>query len=178
MVDPRFESVGFAPALTQNWYAISVYPRHEKSVARHFEGQGTEYFLPLYSSLRRWKDRKKEIDMVLFPGYIFVRIVLDDRLRVLMVPGVSRFITFQDLPAVVPEEQIQAIGLTSTRGVAIRPHPYLQKGCRVRIVRGPMAGVEGILSRRKDKFRVVLSIDLIASSVAVEVEGADLEPLS
>jgi transcription antitermination factor NusG len=162
----------------RSWYAVSVFPRHEKHVAHFLDAGGVNYLLPLYSSMRLWKDRRKQIDMVLFPGYVFVSIELRHRVAVLRLPGVARFVTFQGLPAVIPEREIQAIGLTANAGVAMQPHPYLQKGRRVRVRNGPMAGVEGILVRRKDRYRVVLSVNLIMSSVAAEVDEFDVEPLN
>lgn len=161
----------------KNWYAVTVFPRHERCVARLLDAQRTNYLLPLYASVRRWKDRRKQMEMVLFPGYVFVNIELEQRLEVLMLPGVARFVTFQGRPASVPRQELEAIGVGAHSGVAIEPHPYLQKGRRVRVRSGPMAGVEGILVRRKDKFRLVLSIDLIMRSVAAEVDEADVEPL-
>lgn len=162
----------------RGWYAVSVFPRHEKHVAHQLEARGVSYLLPVYPSLRRWKDRRKQIDMVLFPGYVFVNIGLEHRVGVLRLPGVSQFVTFQGLPAVIPEHEIQAIGVSVRAGLAMQPHPYLQKGRRVRVRNGPMAGVEGILVRRKERFRVVLSINLIMSSVAAEVDEFDIEPLN
>jgi transcription antitermination factor NusG len=164
--------------LDKMWYVISVCPRHEKQVAQLCRARSLDYLLPLYSSLRRWKDRRKLIDMVLFPGYVFVNVTLRERLGVLTLPGVVRFVTFQGQPAVVPEGEIKAIGIGTTSGVSIHPHPYLQKGRRVRIRSGSMSGMEGILVRRKDRFRVVLSIGSIMRSVAVEVDESDLEPLT
>jgi transcription antitermination factor NusG len=142
------------------------------------QANGVDYLLPLYSSLRRWKDRRKQLDMVLFPGYVFVNIALTERLRVLVMPGVSQFVSFYGRPAVVPEHQIRAFCLSVEGGLAMQPHPYLQKGHLVRVRNGPMAGLEGILLRRKDKFRVVISIDLIMRSVVVEVDEGDIEPLA
>ena len=164
--------------IARKWYAVSVFPRHEKRVAQLLDARGTSYLLPLYSSLRRWKDRRKQIAMVLFPGYVFVSIELEERGGVLKLPGVVRFVTFQGQPAVVPEHEIKTIGISTRSGLAIEPHPYLQKGRHVRIRSGPMTGVEGILVRRKDKFRVVISVDLIMRSVAAEVDEADIEPLT
>ncbi len=164
--------------VAREWNVLSVFPRHEKHVAHLLEAKGTNYFLPLYSSLRRWKDRRKRIDMVLFPGYVFVDVEREERVDVLTLPGVARFVTFQGQPAVVLDHEIKTIGISARSGLVIEPHPYLQKGRRVRIRSGPMAGVEGILVRRKDKFRVVLSIDMIMRSVAVEVDEADVKPLT
>lgn len=166
------------PIVGRSWYAVSVYPRHEKQVAQMCQARDVNYLLPLYSSLRRWKDRRKQLDMVLFPGYVFVNIAFSQRLRVLVLPGVARFVSFQGQPAVVPDREMRALGHGTASGLSIQPHPYLQKGRSVRVRSGPMAGVEGILVRRKDKFRVVISIDLIQRSVAAEVDEGDIEPLA
>ena len=157
------------------WYAISVRPRHEKLVARYLEYRGLNYFLPVYRSVRRWKDRRKELDMALFPGYVFVNLNLRDRLGVLQAPGVVQFVTFQGQPAAVPDAEIRA--LESSMSLRPQPHPYLCQGARVRVKRGLLVGVEGIMIRRKERFRLVLSIDLIMRSVVLEVDEADVEPL-
>lgn len=115
--------------------------------------------------------------MALFPGYVFVNLDLRNRLRVLDTPGVLRFVTFQGHPAPVNDSEIEALSSSLGRGTKAEPHPYLQRGRRVRVVRGPLAGTEGILVRRKERFRLVLSIDLIMRSVMVDVDEADVEPL-
>jgi len=161
----------------ERWYAVSVRPRHEKLVTRYLEYQGLNYFLPVYRSVRRWKDRRKELDMVLFPGYVFVNLKLRDRLAVLRAPGVGEFVTFQGHPAVVPDAEMGALASSLCAGLRLQPHPYLYRGRRVRIKHGPLVGVEGIMIRRKERFRLVLSIDLIMRSVMFEVDEGDVEPL-
>jgi len=159
------------------WYAAYTAPRHEKRVAQQMLGYRIDCFLPLYKSIRRWKDRRKQLELALFPGYVFVRIELGDRLRVLGLPGVVQIVSFNGKPAPLPDAEIEALRSGLIKNAWIEPHPYLKIGRRVRLHSGPMAGVEGILVRRKDKFRVVLSIDLIMRSVAVEVDEADIEPV-
>jgi transcription antitermination factor NusG len=159
------------------WYAACTSPRHEKKVAQQFEGNCVPYFLPLYRSLRRWKDRRKQIDLPLFPGYVFVHVALKDRLQVLRVPGVVQFVSFGGKPAVLPSAEIESLRNGLIRGVLAEPHPYLKLGHRVRVHSGPLSGQEGILVRRKEKFRVVLSIHLIQRSVAVEVDESEIEPI-
>jgi transcription antitermination factor NusG len=159
-----------------SWYAAHVFSRHEKQVARQLEERRVDCFLPVYRSVRRWKDRRKELDLVLFPGYVFVHLDLKDRIRVLQVPGVARFVSFNGRPAPLPDAEIDALISGLATGVRAEPHPYLKVGHRVRVKYGPLAGMQGILVRRKDKFRIVLSIDLIMRSVAVEVDEADVEP--
>jgi len=159
------------------WYAVSVRPRHEKLVTRHLEYQGLNHFLPLYRSVRRWKDRRKELDMALFPGYVFVNLNLRDRLGVLRAPGVVQFVTFQGQPAAVPESEICALESGLSAGLRPQPHPYLRQGKKVRVKSGPLVDAEGIMIRRKEGFRLVLSIDLIMRSVMLEVDEADVEPV-
>jgi len=159
------------------WYAAHTSPRHEKRVAQRLEGNRVQYFLPLYQSVRRWKDRRKEIELPLFPGYIFVHVALRDRLQVLRLPGVVQFVSFGGKPAVLPSAEIESLRDGLIRGLRAEPHPYLKVGRRVRVHSGPMSGMEGILVRRREKFRVVLSIDLIQRSVAVEVDESEIEPI-
>jgi transcription antitermination factor NusG len=158
------------------WYVTHVYSRHEKQVLSQLEERKIECFLPLYRSVRRWKDRRKELDLALFPGYVFVRMDLKDRLRVLQLPGVVRFVSFNGGPVPLPEGEIETLSRGLAGGVRAEPHPYLTVGRRVAIKHGPLAGAQGILVRRKEKFRVVLSIDLIMRSVMVEVDETDVEP--
>jgi transcription antitermination factor NusG len=159
------------------WYATYVCSRHEKQVLSQLQERNVNCFLPLYRSVRRWKDRRKELELVLFPGYVFVRIDLKERLRVLQLPSVVRFVSFNGQPAALPDAEIEILTRGLASGIRAEPHPYLRVGQRVQIRYGPLAGAEGILLRRKDKLRVVLSIDLIMRSVAVEVDEADVEPV-
>jgi transcription antitermination factor NusG len=115
------------------------------------------------------------MDLVLFPGYIFVRIALENRLQVLNLPGALRFVSFNGQPAALPAEEIEALQRRLSGDVRIEPHPYLRKGRRVRVRSGAMQGLEGIVVRRKDRCRIIFSIDLIMRSVAVELDEADLE---
>jgi transcription antitermination factor NusG len=142
----------------ERWYAVSVGSRHEKVAATHLRLRGLTCFLPTYRSVRRWRDRRKELDMVLFPGYVFVNLDLRNRLRVLQAPRVLRFVTFQGHPAPLKDSDMESLALGLAQGTRTEPHPYLQRGRRVRVVRGPLANTEGILVRRKERFRLVLSI--------------------
>jgi len=173
---------GAAVSLTEqgpelNWYALYTCPRHEKCVAQQIEQRSISCFLPLYRSVRRWKDRRKELELALFPGYVFVRIALADRLRVLQLPSAVRLVSFNGQPAALPEAEIDGLRQRLSRGVCVEPHPYLRVGRRVRVCGGPMQGLEGIIVRRKDRCRVVFSLDLIMRSVAVEVDESDVEPV-
>jgi transcription antitermination factor NusG len=116
------------------------------------------------------------LQLPLFPGYLFVRLPLRDRMRVLQVPGVVRLVGFGEHLIALPENEIETLRSGLDGGLSAQPHPYLTAGRRVQIKGGPLAGMEGILLRRKSNFRVILSIDLIMRSVAVEVDAADLLP--
>jgi transcription antitermination factor NusG len=158
-----------------DWYALYTYPRHEKVVAQQIERRSFHCFLPLYRSVRRWKDRRKELELALFPGYVFVRMAFENRLQVLQVPGVVRMVSFNGQPAILPAQEIEALQSRLSSAMRAEPHPYLRRGRRVLVRSGPMQGLEGIVVRRKDCCRVVFSIDLIMRSLAVEVDEADLE---
>ena len=159
------------------WYAAYTSANHEKRAAAEISRRGVESFLPLYRAVRRWSDRRVELEMPLFPGYVFVHLALRERLKVLQVPGVARLVGFGGLPAALPDEQVEALRAGLNGQMLAKPHSYLVVGRRVRIVRGPLCGAEGILVRKKSIYRVVLSLELIMRSVAVEVDAADVEPL-
>jgi transcription antitermination factor NusG len=158
------------------WYAAYTSANHEKRVAQQLGLRHIEHILPLFESVRRWKDRRMKLQLPLFPGYIFVRLALCDRLQVLQAPGVVRLVGFNGLPAALPDEDIHAIQKYLDRGYQFEPHPYLQAGRRARVKSGPLQGLEGIILRRKNKTRFILSFDLIMRSVAVEIGDIDLVP--
>ncbi|MFZ3341082.1 MAG: UpxY family transcription antiterminator [Terriglobales bacterium] len=157
------------------WYALYTAPRHEKFVADQIDRQGLACFLPVYRSVRRWKDRRKELAMVLFPGYVFVQMALQNRMRVLQLPGAVRLVGFNGQPAALPQEEIENLRTRLSYSTNIEPHPYLNIGRRVRVRSGPLLGLEGIIVRTKEHCRIVLTIHLIMRSVAVEVDDGDLE---
>jgi len=164
--------------LEPRWYAAYTSANHEKRVDVQLGQRSVEHFLPLYDSVRRWKDRRMKLQLPLFPGYVFVRLALPDRLKVLQVPGVARLVGFNGRPAVLPDREIEALRTSLAAQLRAEPHPYLTVGRRVRIQRGPLGGVEGILIRKKNALRVVLSLDLIMRSASVEVDVGDIERIS
>ena len=159
-----------------HWYAAYTCAKHEKRVATELAMREVEHFLPLYSCVRRWKDRRVSLDLPLFPGYVFVRLALRDRLRVLQVPSVVRLVGFNGWPAVLPDEELEILRSGLCPSLGAEPHPFLTVGRRVRITGGPFAGLEGILKQRKGCLRVVVSLDLIRRSVAVDVDATDVGP--
>jgi transcription antitermination factor NusG len=160
------------------WYAAYTNANHEKRVAQQLGQRSIEHLLPLYQSTRRWKDRWMKLQLPLFPGYVFIYLALRDRLQVLQVPGVVRLVGFDGAPCALPQEDIEAIQTCLDRGGQIQPHPFLQVGRSARVKSGPLQGLQGIILRRKNRARLVLSFDLIMRSVAVEVDESDLEPLN
>jgi transcription antitermination factor NusG len=158
-----------------SWYALYTCPRHEKFVAEQIRRRDVNCFLPVYRSVRRWKDRKKVLELALFPGYVFVQMAVEKKLRVLEVPGAVRLVSFNGQPAAVPASEIEMLKNRLSGACGVEPHPYLRAGHRVRVRSGALEGLEGIVVRRKDRYRIVFSIDLLKRSVAVEVDEADLE---
>jgi transcription antitermination factor NusG len=174
----ELEARGLASAreFSANWFAAYTNSHHEKRVASHFAERQIEAFLPLYATRHRWKNRcEMNLELPLFPNYVFVLIDPRERVRVLEVPGVQSLVGFGRTLAALPQFEIEALrsGLGQRK---IEPHPYLVIGERVRIKAGPMTGMEGVLVRKKNNFRVVLALDVIMQSVAVEVDADDLEP--
>jgi transcription antitermination factor NusG len=160
------------------WYAAYTSANHEKRVREQLEQRCVASFLPLYTTVRRWKDRRKRLELPLFPGYVFVRVALVDRLRVLQIPSVVRLVGFNGHPSPLPDEEMEGLKNSLACDVRAKPHPFLTEGRRVRIKSGPLEGREGILMRRKGSLRVVLSIELIQRSIVVDVDVADVQPLN
>lgn len=158
------------------WYAVFTSANHEKRVAEQLAHRSVEHFLPLYQSARRWKDRRIQLQLPLFHGYVFVRLALRDRLQVLQVPGVARLVGFSGTPTPLPQEEIDALRATFASGFRAEPHPYLTMGRQVRVKAGPLAGISGILVKRKNRARFVISVELIQRAMALEIDEVDLEP--
>ena len=163
-----------APNLQPHWYALYTCANHEKRVAAELTQRSVENFVPVYSSVRRWKDRRVRLDLPLFPGYVFVRMALANKLKVLQVPRVVRLVGFGGVPAALPETDLEIVRAGLSRGVRAEPHPFLTVGRCVRIVGGPFAGLGGILKQKKSGLRVVVSLELIQRSMIVEVDEGDL----
>jgi transcription antitermination factor NusG len=159
------------------WYAVQTCANHEKRVLQQLGQRTVEAYLPQYESVRRWKDRRVRLELPLFPGYVFVHLALRDRLRVLQTPSVVRLVGFGGQPAALPDQEIEALRQGLTHEMRIEPHKYLKVGQRVRVKTGPLQGLQGILVRKKNVSRFVISLDLIMRSVAAEIDVAELEPV-
>jgi transcription termination/antitermination protein NusG len=159
------------------WYAAYTKPCHEKRVAEHLEIREIELFLPLYRSWRRWNNGcKVTLERPLFPGYVFVHIPPNERVRVVELSGVVSIVGTTREPTPLPDEDIERLR-SGLHLVNAEPHPVLTIGERVRICRGPLRGMRGIVTCLKNGLRVVLTMDLIMKSVAVEVSVDDFEPV-
>ena len=160
------------------WYALYTSPRHEKRVREHLENRRVECFLPLFRSIHRWRNGcKVQVELPLFPGYLFVNIPRSERVRVLDVPGVLSFVGPRGEPAQLPGVEIETLrsGLHLQK---FEPYKHLIVGQEVRIKTGSLTGLTGVLVRSANGFRVVLTVELIKQSVAVELDAADVEPLA
>jgi len=164
-----------------NWYATYTRSKHEQKVNDRLERKNIETFLPLIERWSRRKDRRKKILLPLFPGYLFVRAEMDahTHLEILKTDSVVRILCHNGKPAPIPDGQIYAIQVLVKNGMAVSPYPYLKEGMKVRVVNGPLSGLEGILIKAKpNKHRLILSVDLIQESVSVEIGELDVEPIS
>ena len=167
-------------ALPQNWYAVHTKSRHEFQILERLKQKGINSFLPTVERLRKWKDRKKIIAFPLFPGYLFVNISKDSQslLSVLKVKGVVRLLcTIPGNPDPIPDEQIISLQKLIENKEALDHYPYLNEGQRVRITRGPLSGVEGILVEKLDKHILVLSVDVLRQGVALTINSSDVEKI-
>jgi transcription antitermination factor NusG len=158
------------------WWAVYTRHQHEKTVAQVLETKGFEVFLPLYDSVRRWKDRSKLLSLPLFPCYVFLRGGISRRLHVLTTPGVHTVLYNGERIAIIPNEEMEAVRKAINSPCKVEPHPFLRCGEAVRVIRGSLEGVQGVLVRKKSFYRLVLSVEMLAQSVSVEIDAADVEP--
>jgi transcription antitermination factor NusG len=172
------KAVALPETVTQQerWFALAVKPRHEKIVAQSLRYRGLEDFLPLYNSRRRWSDRVKAVELPLFPGYVFCRFDYERRFPVLTTPGVSSIVGFAKLPTPVSEDEITAVRTILVSGLPAEPWPVVAVGQPIRVERGSLAGLQGILIREKDTLRVVVSLELLQRAVSVEIDRDMIHP--
>lgn len=160
------------------WYALQVRTRRESSVAEVLRGKGYELFLPQYKSKRRWSDRTKIHELALFPGYLFCRFNVMNRLPILTTPGVLTIVGIGRTPIPVENDEIDAVRMIVHSGLSSQPWPWLKVGQSVRIEQGPLSGIDGILLNLKGQSRVVVSVTLLQRSVAVEVDSCWVSSLA
>jgi transcription antitermination factor NusG len=158
-----------------HWYAVQTVPRHEKRVQERLEFRGIHCFLPVYTKMSRWKNGvTARVELPLFPTYLFVELAAEARGSVLVDPGVSRLVGSGREAIAVPRAEIEALQQAALLG-QLQPHDYLVAGERVRIRRGPLADLTGILVRKNNDLRLVLKLDLIRQGASVEVAIEDVE---
>lgn len=162
----------------ERWYAVYSRSRHEKVVQAELQRKGVETFLPLREILSQWKDRKQRVHVPLFSGYVFVHTpIRQRRLDIIKIPSVVRIVGFNNNPEPIPDGEIEAVQAFLDTTIKYDPYPYLNIGRRVEIRRGALRGLQGILVKKKNKFKLVLSVHLIQQSVALEIDASDVEPV-
>lgn len=166
------EPTEMRPVSMPRWFAAYTASRREKQVARELHERSVESFLPLYRSLKRRSH--KSVFLPLFPSYVFVHIALQNRLRVLEVPGIVRLVGFNGQAAALDDGEIEAMRNALNCGVTAEPYPYIKIGHSVEITSGPLQGLRGKVLRKNNHFRVILSVDLLQRSIAVDIDAADV----
>lgn len=159
------------------WHALYTRHQHEKTVVEVLTHKGFETLLPLYQTARRWKDRTKVLSVPLFPCYVFLKGGLERRLDIMTTPGIHAVVSTAGQPAAIPPHEIDAIRRAVESGAHVEPHPLLRCGEWVRVKAGPLAGVQGILVRKKNLYRLVLSVEMLGKAAAVEVDAFLVEKL-
>jgi transcription antitermination factor NusG len=162
---------------TLSWFAVRVRSNCERNAALHLRSRGFQEFTPSHRSERIWSDRRKEVDQLLFPGYVFCQLNPSDRFPVLSVPGVLGLAGFGKTPTPIPDHEIERIRAMVKSGLLIKPWPFLEVGQCVLIERGPLAGIEGILDDVKGQCRLIVSIHMLQRSVSAEVERNWVRPV-
>ena len=161
-----------------DWYAIYTRHQHEKTVARILTSKGFETLLPLYSAVHRWKDRTKLLSLPLFPCYVFLKGGSERRLDIMTTPGIHSLVSTAGQPAAIPNVEIEAIRRAIESGAPVEPHPLLKCGEWVRVKCGPMEGIQGILVRKKNLYRLVLSVEMLGKAASVEIDAFMIERLN
>ncbi len=166
-----------ADSCLRHWFAVQVKPRAEKTVAAIAANKGFEGFLPLQKVRRNWSDRVKVLELPLFPGYLFCRMGMENRLPILTIPGVLGMIGVGKTPVPIEDAEIASIQMAVASGLWTEPCAFLEAGQEVRIEEGPLAGLEGIYLESKKQHRIVVSIGLLKRSMAIEIERDWVRPL-
>jgi transcription antitermination factor NusG len=175
MPTTQIETMSKSVGSLSMWYAIYTRHQHEKTVAQILTSKGFDTFLPLYRSARTWNDRTKMLDLPLFPCYVFLQGGFERRAEIITTPGIHFIVSSGGQPAAIPPCEIDVIRRAVESGSRVEPHPLLECGNRVRVKSGPLAGVEGILVRKKNSYRLVLSVEMLGKAAAVEVDLTHLE---
>jgi transcriptional antiterminator NusG len=162
----------------KQWCAIHTRYQHEYLVNEVLQNKGFETFFPAFTAIHAWKDRKKEVQEALFPGYLFVNDVGDRRLKVVTTPGVCSIVCASGMPAIIPSQEIESIRLAVASPYTVESCACLQQGDKIRVQRGPLMGAEGILVRKGKSTRLIISVEMLGRAAAVEINSADVEPIT
>jgi transcription antitermination factor NusG len=160
-----------------SWYALYTRHQHEKMVDQVLTNKGFNTFLPLYATTHNWKDRTKSLTLPLFPCYVFLKSGIERRLQILTTPGVYGLVSSAGQPSAIPDIEIEAIRRAIKSGARVEAHPYLKCGEWVRVTSGPLTGIEGILVRKKNVCRLVLSVEILGTAAAIEVAALQVEAI-
>jgi transcription antitermination factor NusG len=168
------------PSSGPQWYAVHTRAKHERKVATQLSNKGITAFVPTVKERHRWSDRQKIVEVPLFVCYVFVNVLAWQQVHheLLRTSGFLRWVGVNGEPAAIPDAQIEAVRSTLTSGLSFSPYPFLKLGQKVRVRGGSLEGVEGILVRRTGDARLILSLDLIQQSLALTIEGYDVEPIA
>lgn len=169
-------SIDFRAA--DNWHALYTKHQHEKLAAQILSEKGFEVFLPLQTAIHKWSDRARKLDVPLFPSYVFLKGGLERRLQIVTTPGFLWFVGTAGRPGVIPKEEIEAIRRAVASSPFVEPFPFVRCGDWVRVKSGPLEGIEGVLVRKKNGFRLVLSVEMLQKSAAVEIDAFSVERLA
>lgn len=162
----------------REWFALRVKPQHERTVSYALHKRGFECYVPLHKALRRWSESLKELDLPIFPGYVFCRMDPAQSPGILATPAVYNLVGRGAVPAPVEDHELHMIQRIEQAGLPVIPWPYLKEGQRVGIARGPLAGVSGLLAISNKSWHVVVNVQLLQRGVAVTVDRSDLAPLA
>jgi transcription antitermination factor NusG len=161
--------------ISDQWYAIYARHQHEKTISHNLQGKGFQTLLPLHRSAHQWKDRTKIVSLPLFPCYVFVKGGLERRLEILTTPGIFGLVSSAGRPVPIPSPELEAFRKIMEVGTHVEPHPFLNAGDLVKIKCGPLAGIQGILVRRKNGNRLILSVEMLGKAAALELDGLLIE---
>lgn len=177
--EKTFSGMTGVPEAESCWFAVQTRPRHEKKVSSGLTDKGIQNFLPLHRERRRWSDRYQWVESPLFSQYLFVHLPMssESRVRVLQTAGVVQFVGALGRGTPIPDEQVENLRTIVAQRIPIRVHEFLRVGERVRIRGGALEGIEGILSEIKNDKSLVISVDLIEKSLAIRIDGFEVEPV-
>ncbi len=158
----------------EHWYIAYTLPRHEKAIAQRLTVQEISCYVPLYSETRTWRQRRVQVELPLFPCYVFVKMPLDIKTRLLSAPGVVRLLAMSGAAVIFPDEEMSALQ-SSLKHWSARPYPFHSSGKRIHLTAGPFAGFEGTILRRNGKRKIIITLDLLSSCILLDADAADAQ---